>query len=431
MAGRIHIAGIGGVGMSALAQVLLDSGLEVSGSDRLLDSGDSTPVLDCLKRQGVALFAQDGSGVDLHLSRLIISSAIESDNPELLRASQLSIPVEHRSKALAGVVEGHTLVAVTGTCGKSSVTAMLGAILAGCGFDPLVVNGAALTGWSEAGCRIGSVRKGSGIAVIEADESDKSLMAFKPEHAIITNASADHFDLHETLKLFHSFRSRVPGYLIDGSDEDDWSGTIEKDGWGSRFVYQGVCYKVPMPGVHNVHNALHAVRMALALGAAPADISGALSSFQGIERRLQLMGRCNGAAVVDDYAHNPEKIRAAWRTLADFFPGGVCGVWRPHGYGPLRKMMDELVEMFEEVCTQNDTLLLLPVFDAGGSAIRDISSEDLASKLTAKGVTVMCVNDLYYARQKMRELSHDHGALVCFGARDPGLPLLAAELASV
>ncbi|MDA3926437.1 MAG: Mur ligase domain-containing protein [Kiritimatiellae bacterium] len=427
---RVHIVGIGGVGMSALAQALLDSGVEVSGSDRLLDKGDSTPVLNCLASQKVALFPQDGSGVDASISRVVISSAIESSNPELVRAAELKVPVEHRSMALARVVAGHQLVAVTGTCGKSSVTAMLGAILAGTGFDPLVVNGAAVTGWSANETRIGSVRSGGGIAVIEADESDKSLMAFKPDHAIITNASADHFDLHETLALFDSFRSRVSGCVIDGLTEDHLLEQVETKGWKSSFVYQGESYTVPLPGIHNVHNAGHAVRMALALGADSKQVAQALAGFKGIERRLQLTGYCNGVAVIDDYAHNPEKLKAAWMTLASVFNGGLCALWRPHGYGPLQKMMDDLVDMFAEVCSSEDTLLLLPVYDAGGTALREVSSQDLASKLVSKGVKVEIISDLKAAELRMRSLSVEKGALVCFGARDPGLPRLAADLAT-
>ncbi len=429
MTERVHIVGIGGVGMSALAQALLDSGVAVSGSDRQLDSGESTPVLECLAGQGVALHAQDGSGVDSRVSRVVVSSAIESDNPELVRAAELRVPVEHRAVALARVVAGHPLVAVTGTCGKSSVTAMLGAVLAGAGFDPLVINGAAVTGWSAGGTRIGSVRRGSGIAVIEADESDKSLMAFQPDHAIITNASADHFDLTETLGVFAAFRGRVRGHVIDGSGGDDPLEQVALSGWSSSFVYRGVQYSVPLPGLHNVQNAAHAVRMALALGADAQAVAAALAVFRGIERRLQLVGYCRGAAVIDDYAHNPEKLRAAWQTLAAVFPGGLCALWRPHGYAPLRKMMDDLVEMFSGVCRGTDTLLLLPVYDVGGSAVRDVSSEDLTSKLAAKGVKVQLVQDLKAAELRMRELSAESGALVCFGARDPGLPLLAAALA--
>lgn len=430
MSDVVHVSGIGGVGMSALAQALLDQGVCVSGSDRLLDTGDMTETLACLARQGVALCPQDGSGVTSQTKRLVVSSAIEADNPEMVRAQALGVPVVHRAAELARLTEGLTLIAVTGTCGKSTVTAMLGCLLEGEGFDPFVVNGAAVAGWDAAGTRIGSVRKGAGPwAVVEADESDKSLMVFSPEHAVITNASADHFGLGETLSLFDSFRARVPGVVIDGLQESGGPEGLRQEGWNGFFTFEGVEYQVPMPGVHNVHNAWHAVRMARALGAAPDNLVAALRGFGGVERRLQRVGICGGATVVDDYAHNPEKLAAAWTTLAAAFPAGVCAVWRPHGYAPLRKMLEGLVTVFACVCRPVDTLLLLPVYDVGGTADRSIGSDVLASQLSEKGVTVITVQTLEEAEARLRAKAVPGGVLVTFGARDPGLPRLAARLA--
>ena len=431
MSETVHIAGIGGVGMSALAQALLDGGVTVTGSDRLLDSGDETGTLACLRRQGVRLYPQDGTGVADGVARLVVSSAIESDNPEVLRAQAAGIPVVHRAAELARLMAGRRLVAVTGTCGKSTVTGMLGCLLEGAGFDPLVVNGAAVAGWGADGARVGSVRAGQGAwAVIEADESDKSLMVFKPEHAVITNASADHFGIGETQSLFEAFRARVPGVVIDGRDEPDGPEGMRLDGWDGFFTFEGVEYRVPMPGRHNVWNAWHAVRMARALGASAERLVAALAAFGGVERRLQRVGTCGGAAVVDDYAHNPEKLAAAWTTLATAFPAGVCAVWRPHGYAPLRKTMDGLVEAFARVCRPQDTLLLLPVYDAGGTADRSIGSDVLASLLLEKGVKVAAIHTLADAEDAMRERAITGGVLVTFGARDPGLPRLARQLVS-
>ncbi|HRR34708.1 MAG TPA: Mur ligase domain-containing protein [Kiritimatiellia bacterium] len=429
MQGEIHIAGIGGVGMSALAQALLDQGEPVSGSDRLLDAGDETDTLACLAAQGVRLCRQDGSGVTPHTARLVVSTAIEPDNPEVLRAQALGVPIVHRAAELARLTAGRRLIAVTGTCGKSTVTAMLGCLLEGAGFDPLVVNGAAVAGWSADGTRIGSVRKGAGEwAVIEADESDRSLMVFSPEHAIITNASADHFALAETLSLFAAFRERVPGTVIDGRDADGGPEGARTEGWGGYFRFEGIGYRVPMPGLHNVHNAWHAVRMARALGAAPGQLAAALAAFGGVERRLQRVGRCGAATVVDDYAHNPEKLAAAWTTLAAAFPAGVCAVWRPHGYAPLRKMLEGLAQTFAAVCRPQDTLLLLPVYDAGGTADRSVSSDVLAFLLHEKDVKVTSVGSLDDAETIMRAHAAVGGVLATLGARDPGLPRLARRL---
>ncbi len=431
MKSKVHIAGIGGVGMSALAQALLDRGVTVTGSDRLFDAGDLTGALACLKNQGVALFPQDGCGVTEETSRLVISTAIEADNPEVVRALALEIPVVHRAAELASLLKGRRLIAVTGTCGKSTVTGMLGWLLEGAGFDPCVINGAAVTGWDANNTRIGSVRDGKGDwAVIEADESDKSLMAFNPEHAIITNASADHFDLKETLDLFAAFREKVPGILMDGQSEALPLEHIRQEGWNGTFTFEGVDYCVPMPGLHNIHNAWHAVRMARALGADPVLLAESLKQFGGIERRLQRIGHCGSALVIDDYAHNPEKLAAAWRTLADAFPQGICAVWRPHGFAPLRKMLDDLTDMFARVCRPCDELVLLPVYDAGGTADRRVTSTDLASRLEGKHVKVTTLDSVEQVESYMRAAAHrGKGALITFGARDPGLPRLAKRLA--
>ena len=426
MSGTVHIAGIGGVGMSALAQALLDSGVPITGSDRLLDKGDRTETLVCLERQGVRLFPQDGSGLDAETARLVVSSAIESDNPDLLAAARLGVPSIHRAAELADVVKGRRLCAVTGTCGKSTVTAMLGHLLAETGFAPLVVNGAAVAGWDDGGTRIGSVRSGKGgWAVIEADESDKSLMVFQPDAVIVTNASSDHFAREEADRLFDSFASRAQGRVVDGRGE-----TVDGLVPGS-FLLDGTRFTVPMPGLHNAANARLAVRMARLLGAPLEALPAALASFKGVARRLQRVGTCNGAGVVDDYAHNPEKLAAAWTTLQQESPEGVVGVWRPHGYGPLRKMMDDLSAMFVRVLRPCDTLLLLPVYDAGGTADRSVQSETLAAAISGKTPgTVHCVPDIATAEAEMRERTEQGRTLVTLGARDPDLPRLASRLAS-
>ncbi|MDD2455274.1 MAG: Mur ligase domain-containing protein [Kiritimatiellae bacterium] len=430
MSGTVHVAGIGGVGMSALAQALLDEGVRVSGSDRLADGGDMTATLRCLERQGVRLFAQDGSGITRDTARLAVSSAIEADNPEVVKAAAAGVPVVHRAAELARLAGGRRLIAVTGTCGKSSVTALLGCLLEGAGFDPLVVNGAAVAGWDAGGRRVGSVRRGQGEwAVVEADESDRSLMAFAPEHAVITNASADHFGLAETQDLFEAFRKRVSGTVIDGRGEAAGPEGMRIEGWSGRFVFEGLEYRVPLPGAHNVRNAWHAVMMARRLGADPRRLADALAGFGGIVRRLQKVGRCGQAAVVDDYAHNPEKLAAAWTALAAVFPAGICAVWRPHGYGPLRKMMDGLVAVFARVCRPVDRLLLLPGYDAGGTADRSVNSGDLASRLGDINVNVSLVRSMAEAEARMRAFARPERALVTFGARDPGLPRLARRLA--
>jgi UDP-N-acetylmuramate--alanine ligase len=427
MTGAYHLVGIGGVGMSALAQALLDAGCEVSGSDRLLDGGDATETLQRLRGQGAALWPQDGGGVRVGLAGVIISTAIEAGNADLRRAQALGVPLLHRAEALARVVAGRRLIAVTGTCGKSTVTAMLGWMLAECGLDPLVVSGAAVVGW-DAGGRVAATRAGAGPwAVIEADESDRSLMVFAPEYAVITNASADHFGMADTQTLFESFSARVRGGVIDGRAEPAPEG-LECAGWSGAFLLDGARFSVPLPGRHNVINAWQAARAARLTGLAAADLARALATFRGVERRLQRVGELHGAVVIDDYAHNPEKLAAAWETLAAVFPR-IGAVWRPHGYGPLRNMLPALAATFARVCRPADRLWILPVYDAGGTADRGVTSAQLLERLAAAGAPAQGAASLEEAERLLRAMAAPGVVLVTLGARDPGLPRLARALA--
>jgi len=392
-----HLIGIGGVGMSALATALVRLGDEVTGADRTL----GTPNVRFLESLGVKVFPDDGSGVDAATGEVVVSTAIESDNPGLVRAAELGIPVVHRAKALAHALSGHRLVAVVGTCGKSTVTAMLGHVLAECGLDPFCVNGANVPGWE------GAVRFGRGeYAVAEVDESDRSLVAFSPYAAIVTNASADHYSKEEMDQVFDDFVRSCPGPVVDGRKCDP--GEAE----------------TTMPGRHNRQNAALALRMAVALGVDEAKARAALLTFRGVERRLQRVGE----RVFDDYAHNPEKLRAMWTTLAEEYPGGICAVWRPHGYAPLRKMLDALVEMFTSTIRPQDRLLVLPVYDAGGTADRSINSDALVARLGDKAVAVSDFDEAY---SWCRAHRGDFAAFAVCGARDPGLAPFARRLAGI
>jgi len=392
-----HLIGIGGVGMSALATALVRMGDEVTGADRTL----GTPNIRFLEALGVVVFPDDGSGVDAETDEVIVSTAIEESNSGLQKARELGIPVTHRAKALARTLAGYKLVAVVGTCGKSTVTAMLGHVLAACGLDPMCVNGANVPGWE------GAVRFGKGqYAVAEVDESDKSLVAFSPYAAVVTNASADHYSKEEMDEVFDAFVKGIPGPLVDA---------------------RGETYR---PQDYNLQNASLAIRMAVALGCDRSAAERAMETFGGVERRLQRYGE----KVYDDYAHNPEKLRAMWMTLAEKHPQGLCVVWRPHGYAPLRKMMDALAALFVETIRPQDALVLLPVYDAGGTTDRSINSDVLMARVKAEGQgrqRCVLVPDLEAAYGWCAARWKAFGAFVTCGARDPGLPVLARRLSEL
>ncbi len=410
-----HLIGVGGVGMSALATALVRLGDEVTGADRNL----ATANIRFLESIGVKCFPDDGSGVDSATDEVIVSTAIEQANPGLAKAAELGIPVTHRAKALARTLSGYKLVAVVGTCGKSTVTAMLGHILAECGMDPMCVNGANVPGWE------GAVRFGRGVfAVAEVDESDRSLVAFSPYAAIVTNASADHYSKEEMDEVFDAFTRDLKGPIVDGR-ETACGGSAEAA--GEEWV-KAVAATIPLPGRHNVSNAELAIRMALALGAGKDRIAAAIKSFRGVERRLQRIdSRTPGSApVFDDYAHNPEKLHAMWTTLAEKYDS-LCVVWRPHGYAPLRKMMDALAEMFNATIRPADKLLLLPVYDAGGTTDRSVNSDALAAKLRSGACELVADLDAAYSWIAARRGSYS--AYATCGARDPDLSLLARRIA--
>ncbi|MBQ9693239.1 MAG: hypothetical protein IJV69_00585 [Kiritimatiellae bacterium] len=425
----LHFIGIGGVGMSALAQAFLDRGCRVTGSDRLLATGQMTPTLATLQAQGVHLCPQDGSGITDATTTVVYSTAIEDDNPDYVKAQNLNIPLLHRSNALAHLSEGHRFIAVSGTCGKSSVTAMLGHLLTVCGKDPTIVNGAEIAGLDNGGTRIGSVRTAvtpGGFFVAEADESDRSLMTLTPTDVIVTNASGDHFPKEEAETLFNAFKAKATGVVIDTrglEPEHDFTTC----GWETHFLWRGHPCCLPMPGAHNVANAKVALEMAAAVGCNEATLATAFSTFRGIRRRLERTGCYNGATVIDDYAHNIEKLAAVWQTLIQVFPKGVCGVWRPHGYAPLRKMCAGLAEMFAQVVRPCDQLLLLPVYDAGGTADRSVNSDALFEQLHHR-CPVQLVATLDEAEMALQRFAAPDTALAIFGARDPGLSALAHRL---
>jgi len=422
---RYHIVGVGGVGMSALAEVLMDSGVAVSGSDRAWDQSPlHAPLLvfQKLAAQGARLCPQDGSGIEAGTEAVVVSSAIEKDNPDIQRATALGIPVRHRAEVLAEAVSGRTVIAVAGTSGKSTTTAMLGAILAEGGADPMVVNGAAVVEWSTE-TRVGSVRRGRGAwCVVEVDESDKSLLRFTPAHAIITNASADHFPLEETLTLFEAFKRKVTGVVIDGTRDGHRIESTQVDAMAFDFI---------LPSSFNRQNACQAAQMALALGVSEETIARALKNFKGVERRLERVGtRRDGVIIFDDYAHNTEKLRAVWQTLGAH-SRRLLGVWRPHGYGPLRAMTAELATMFATTCRSEDILYLLPVYDAGGTADRTVSSAQLADLLREKKVNVVEVHSHEDAITNVNAEAREGDIIATLGARDPELPVTARKLAGL
>jgi UDP-N-acetylmuramate--alanine ligase len=433
---RVHVAGVAGVGMSALAQALRDAGCAVSGSDRFADQGQDLEVLQRLKAAGIRLTPQDGSALDAGTKFLAVSTAIEPDNPERTAAARLGVPVVHRAAALAALARGKRCVAITGTAGKTTVTALVGWILEQAGWDPTVVNGGVLLDW-RAPNRVGNVRTGrSDWWVIEADESDRSLVQFDPEWAVVTYVSKDHFELAEVRRLFEAFARKAHAGVIAGPGVTGLPGQRPAAGafsprrraGGWAFALDGVELAAPMPGRHNAENAFVAVSVCRTLGVAPARIAEALASFRGVHRRLERVGTRGGVTVIDDYAHNPAKIEASWTAVAET-ARQVIGFWRPHGFAPLALMKGELADAFARACRPDDRLFILPVFYAGGTATASFTAEDFVHMLAGRGVPAGHVAGFAELRRALVGAAASGDTILGMGARDPELPRFAVALA--
>jgi len=419
-----HLAGVGGVGMSALAQLLLAQGCRVTGSDRYYDQGRELDVLKKLRRLGMNLLAQDGRAITTDLDAVIVSSAIENDNPELTAARSKGISIVHRAEMLAKLAQDKKCIAVTGTAGKSTVTGMIGWTLAELGLDPTVVNGAAVLNWISVQAP-GNFRFGhSDLWVLELDESDRSLLNFFPDWAVITNISKDHFELNEVRELFALFSKQVKKQIVAplNAGRPNFSPEVAKDGIG--FHYGGIDFHLPLLGRHNAENALHCVMLCEKLGLDLKDVSRALQKFTGIERRLEVVGRTGGITVIDDYAHNPAKIAAAWEAVRPL-ARRITAVWRPHGYGPLALMRRELIDVFTKYVSADDRVIIMSVYFAGGTARKEVTGRMLADELARSGIPAGYAEDYEALRSDLLESVKPGDAVLFMGARDPDLPVFA------
>ena len=439
----IHFVGIGGAGMSALAQIHALDGGPATGSDRDFDLGRGAGLRRKLEALGVRLFPQDGSAISRETALVVLSTAIEDANPEIAAARALSVPLMHRSEFLARHVSGMRTIAVTGTSGKSTVVAMIFEILEGAGRAPSVITGGALLALQKRGLTGNAFRGKSDLLVVEADESDGSLVNYKPAVGVFLNLTKDHLEVSALREIFLKFRGNVATALVNSDDPAlkdvradstfglSTGGVRAEDAVlsadGSAFRVTDVAFTLPVPGRHNVENAVAAIAACRNEGVPLADCARALASFQGVARRFQSLGIARGVEVVDDFAHNPAKI-AATLTAARLRAGRVLAVYQPHGFAPTRHLKNELIAAFAEGLRPGDRLWLPDIYYVGGTASKDISSADVVDPLRAKGLNAFHVPDraalvpLIAAEAKAGDL------VIVMGARDPSLSDFAGEI---
>lgn len=443
--GRLHFAGVGGSGMGALAAFAAMKGGRVSGSDRAFDRGQNAALRAQLAAVGIDLHPQDGRGVAGDCAAVVASTAVEAEVPDLAAAARLGVPVLHRAELLAHLVAQQRTVAVAGTSGKSTTAAMVFELLRGTGLDPSLVTGAelrALQGRPHPGSAFAGA---SDLLVIEADESDGSLVRYAPAVGLVMNLQKDHQEPAAVLELFRTFAGQVrerlvlgeaanlaelrPGALVYGTGPDAAlrAERVEAGPAGSTFELQGCTFQLPLPGLHNVENALAALAACTALGIPLDRLKAPLAAFQGVARRFQSLGTTRGVEVVDDFAHNPAKVEAALRT-AQTRAGRVLAVFQPHGFGPLRFLRSGFVEAFAGTLRPQDQLWFLDVYFAGGTVTRDIRAQDVVAEVAARGTAAHFASSREALLETLAATAREGDLVLLMGARDPSLGELAQRI---
>lgn len=398
---RFHFVGIGGAGMSAIAQVLLQSNCEVSGSD-LLES----PALDRLRSLGGKVFLDHRSSNIGRAQAVVFSSAVPAGNPELEAARERKIPTLHRADVLAHLVRSKEAISIAGTHGKTTTTAMIAAVLIEGGLDPTVLVGAQVSQLE------GNARVGKGPYLIaEADESDGTFLKLSPRWVVVTNIDTDHLDHYGDLahvqSAFLEHIQRVParGGVIACGDDSNLRQVLKKvhrpmvtyglgPGWtvsgeaivesarGSvyRCVHEGRplgSVRLGVPGRHNVSNSLAAIAVGLLLGVPFSACRRGLQSFAGVERRLEWKGEKSSVCVLDDYGHHPSEIRATLKACKAM-KRRVLVVFQPHRFSRTQHLMSDLAECFGDA----DELYVMDIYPAGEKPIPGVTSRRLVEEIS-------------------------------------------------
>lgn len=447
---RVHFVGVGGTGMSALAQYRVFGKGRVSGSDRSFDRGEAAAEKKSSETIGIDIHPQDGSGVP-GAAVCVLSTVVESTIPDVLKARELGIPMISRAELLAAFVRSRKTIAIAGTSGKSSVVAMTFEALRGAGMDPGVITGGDLKLLKGHGRR-GNAHFGTGPLVIEADESDKSLVHYEPEIGVLLNLQRDHDEPDALLPVFAEFKRRTKSTFIVADDDNleslriadngarvlsfgfsedaqirAYDVVLEKD--GARFSVGTTPVAIPLPGRHNVLNATAALAAAHAAGADPSLAASALARYHGVSRRFERIALERGIEIIDDFAHNPAKIEATIM-IAKARADRVLAFFQPHGFGPMRFMGKDIVDVFARSMRPRDRVYFPEIYYAGGSAVRDVSSKTYIDDMKSRGVDAWFVESRDDIAKAIAAEARSGDLILLMGARDPTLPDFARTVAA-
>lgn len=446
--GPFHIVGIGGIGMSAIAEVMHDRGYEVRGSD-LKDSAN----VQRLKKKGITSFIGH-QPANLDGARFVVlSSAVKHDNPEYEAARERGLPIISRAEMLAELMRERATVSVTGTHGKTTTTAIIAELLHGAGLDPTVISGGIIRNWGS-NARIG---KGEWM-VVEADESDGTFTALPTRIGVVTNIDPEHMDHWQSLESLHgafkTFFDNIPfyGVMVAGLDHPivrEMIASIAREESGRRVLTYGVAddadlrlsnYRVedgaavfdvdvsanapggaraltdlrlPVPGEHNALNALAALAVAAEVGIPDAKIRLGLENFGGVARRFMLTGRWNDIPLYDDYAHHPVEIKAVLKAARSAAEGRVIAIVQPHRYSRLKNLFGDFCTCFADA----DIVIVTPVYTAGEEPIEGATREALIDGLKRQGhEDVLPVDDADHLGSLVAGLARPEDLVIGMGA---------------
>ena len=445
----VFFIGIAGTGMSAIAQWLAETGNQVSGSDRYFLPDSFNDTREKLEALGIRCFLQNGEGITSATDLVVVSTAVEDTVLEVQKAKQLNIPIIKRSELLALVAASKKTIAIGGTSGKSTVCAMLFDILQYAGLKPGIISGAGLVSIMKEG-RIGNAKAGSGEwLVIEADESDGSIVQYKPEVGILLNVDKDHKEMDALMEIFREFSQHTRQLFVvnhaqagarqlsrneaqDFSADPSYPAGYQASGFSQQglaisFTINGIGFTLNTVGKHNMENALAASSVASQLGVDLTTCAEALKSYEGIYRRHQVLGKKLGVWLIDDYAHNPVKCAVSMEACQAIAPK-VIAWFQPHGYGPTRFLRHDFVAEIGRVMRPTDEIWMSEIFYAGGTAAKDISASDLINDLKEMGKPAFFVEDRNDFLETVRSHFTGDCVLLLMGARDPSLENFAKQI---
>lgn len=447
---KVFFCAASGNGMSALAQILKAQGYDVYGSDVSFDAGRDAANKQALLDVGIKLVPQDGSGITDDIETLYASSAIDENNPDIKAARAKNIPIKKRSELLAELFHQYAKgIAVGGTAGKTTTTAMIGYILDKLEQKPCMINGGFLRDYENNKGLPNFIYNEGDICVIEADESDGSIRQYRPYIGIINNISHDHEPLPKLMEYFKEFAAHaihgiiinadcpnaatithpknVVSFSISNPQANIFASNIKTIPNGVEYTLDGKTFKLQLIGKFNVSNALAAIAACSLLGIDKHQAAEALQGFTGIKRRLELAGSKNGVSVFDDFAHNASKIEASLSALKEY-DGRLIVMYQSHKPFSARTTGEEDGIVFGKVLDKNDILLMPEIYMRDPVKDSDISGADLVKYAVNNGVNALFLETKEKVREYILKNVKSGDRIVIMGARDNSLPDLSRQI---